>query len=340
MIVDPHRFIENAQPRWLKFEKLLTQMENHPQLWSDYQQAKLFYDDYLEVAADLSQVRSFVFEQAISKHLEHLVARAALQMYPQQRRMAFHPLKWFLCDFPAIFRRHIRLFFLSLAISLVGVIFGIGAILLDPPSKAILIPFPHLEGRPSERVRHEESVLNPHENPVNQSKATFSAQLMTHNTKVSITTMAMGLSYGIGTVILLFYNGLILGAVAIDYIVDGQILFLLGWLLPHGVIEIPAIILAGQTGLILAWAMLDRRREGNLGERLRFCIRDVASLIGGVAVMLIWAGFIEAFLSQYHEPVLPYWIKIFFGICELTGLIAFLSLGGRNDQHLEEATSL
>jgi uncharacterized membrane protein SpoIIM required for sporulation len=340
VIVDPHRFIENAQPRWRAFEVVLTQMENNPQGSSDIQRAKSFYNDYLEIASDLSQVRSFVFDRGISTHLESLVARAALQMYPQERRTPFRPLKWFLSDFPSTFRRHFNLFLLSVGITFVGVIFGMGAITLDPPSKAVLIPFSHLNGRPSERVKHEESVLNPHDHRVDQSKARFSAQLMTHNTKVSITTMAMGLSYGIGTVILLFYNGLILGAVAIDYIADGQSIFLLGWLLPHGVIEIPAILLAGQTGLILAWAMIDRRREGSLGERLRHSIRDVATLIGGVAIMLVWAGLIEAFLSQYHEPILPYWVKILFGICELIGLGAFLLLGGRKDKEAKRGAVL
>ena len=53
--------------------------------------------------------------------------------------------------------------------------------------------------------------------------------------------MALGMSYGVGTFTLLFYNGVILGGVFQDYIAAGETKFLLGWLLPHGVIEIPAI---------------------------------------------------------------------------------------------------
>ena len=41
--------------------------------------------------------------------------------------------------------------------------------------------------------------------------------------------------------------------------------------------------------------------------------------------MLIWAGLIEAFFSQWHEPVMPYALKIAFGLVELTLLILFLS---------------
>ncbi len=45
--------------------------------------------------------------------------------------------------------------------------------------------------------------------------------------------------------------------------------------------------------------------------------------------MLIWAGIVEAFVSQYHQPVLPYALKIGFGVCELAGLTAFLTWAGR-----------
>ena len=65
-------------------------------------------------------------------------------------------------------------------------------------------------------------------------------------------TMALGMTWGVGTLIMLFYNGVILGAVSADYILGGQGVFLAGWLLPHGSIEIPSILLGGQAGFILA----------------------------------------------------------------------------------------
>ena len=60
---------------------------------------------------------------------------------------------------------------------------------------------------------------------------------------------------------MLFYNGVILGAVTVDYIRAGETKFLLGWLMPHGVIEIPAILIAGQAGLLLAFALIGRGRR-------------------------------------------------------------------------------
>jgi uncharacterized membrane protein SpoIIM required for sporulation len=106
----------------------------------------------------------------------------------------------------------------------------------------------------------------------------------------------------------------------------------MGWLMPHGVIEIPAILIAGQAGLILAKALVGWGERITMAGRLRAVAPDLVTLIFGVALMLIWAGFIEAFLSQYHQPVIPYWAKIAFGAVELVLLILFLAKSGRGSE--------
>jgi len=168
-------------------------------------------------------------------------------------------------------------------------------------------------------------------------KTTFSTFLMTHNTKVSILTLALGMTWGVGTLLMLFYNGVILGAVTADYLLAGQGRFLVGWLLPHGSFEIPAILIAGQAGLLLGRTLLGRGDRHPLRTRLRAVSRDLVTLIGGVAVLLVWAGFVEAFFSQYHEPLLPYALKITFGVIELTLLSLFLAKAGAHAGPAPEA---
>ena len=140
---------------------------------------------------------------------------------------------------------------------------------------------------------------------------------------------ALGATWGLGSLIILFQNGLMLGAVSVDYILAGESKFLVGWLLPHGSFEIPAICLAGQAGLVLTGAMIGWRKSLSFLERLRAVYNDLMILLFGVSLMLVWAGFVESFLSQYHEPVLPYELKITFGCVELVLLICFLSFSGR-----------
>ena len=115
------------------------------------------------------------------------------------------------------------------------------------------MPFDDLRVTPSQRVARERELKGKN---LAGHKGEFSASLMTHNIQVALMAVALGLTFGFGSVSLLFYNGVILGAVAIDYVHDGQGIFLLGWLLPHGVIEIPAIVVGGQTGFVLAYALI------------------------------------------------------------------------------------
>ena len=55
-----------------------------------------------------------------------------------------------------------------------------------------------------------------------------------------------------------------------------------------------------------------------------------------LAIMLVWAGIIESFLSQHHQPVIPYSLKIIFGLVQLAALAAFLGLSGRRGSNCAE----
>ena len=217
---------------------------------------------------------------------------------------------------------------MSVAVTLAGCAFGGLAMALDPEAKPALLPFEHLLQDPAQRVAEEEQATS---DRLAGLKTSFSAFLMTHNIRVSILTLALGMTWGAGTILLLFSNGILLGAVAVDYVRAGQTKFLLGWLLPHGVVEIPAILIAGQAGLMLALALIGWGRRIPLRARLREVSRDLVTLIFGVGLLLVWAGFVEAFLSQYHEPVVPYSVKIAFGLVELVLLSLFLARSGARD---------
>lgn len=327
MIIDLEKFSALERPSWRELEHLLDQMEADPLFRMDLTLARRFHYLYERASADLAKLITFSAEPELRRYLENLVARAYSEIHETRKeRNRFAPMKWFLQTLPQTFRRHVRAFYLSLAITLVGCAFGAFALAFDPESKSVIMPFSHLHGDPAERVAREEAQKRDHMGGV---KTSFSGQLMTHNTQVSIMTLAMGMTWGVGTIISLFYNGVILGAVVLDYVRAGQTQFLLGWLMPHGVIEIPAILIAGQAGLVLANALVGWGRRERLAQRFRAVAPDLVTLIFGVAIMLVWAGIIEAFLSQYHEPVIPYIAKIIFGCIELVLLILFLSRAGR-----------
>ena len=325
MIIDLEQFIAEERPCWNELEALLDRMAADPLTKRELGEIKRFHYLYQRTSSALARLQGLAQEPEIKAYLDALVARAFGEIHQEKKTQRIHPLRWFIRDFPRTFRRHFGTFRFAVLVTLIGCIFGAAALAVDPTSKEVLLPFEHLHGSPSERVAAEENQVS---SKLDGHKSSFASSLMTHNTRVSIFAMALGITWGIGTLILVFYNGVILGAVCFDYLRDGQGEFLLGWLLPHGVIEIPAILIAAQAGLVLAQTLLDRRSGLPLGMRLRRRAADLMTLIGGVAVLLVFAGLVEGFVSQYHKPLLPYGLKIGFGLLELSALVLFLSRGG------------
>jgi uncharacterized membrane protein SpoIIM required for sporulation len=327
VIIDLQRFIRTERPVWNELESVLNRLEADPQLKLTLEEVQRFHDLYERAAASLAKLTTFSSEPATRRYLESLVARAYGEVHEtREKRRKLQPLVWLRRTLPQTFRRQIRAFHLALAITVAGCALGTVATLVDPESRHVTMPFGHDRLKPSQRVHEEEQRTT---DQLTGNRTLFSSQLMTHNTQVSIFTLALGTTWGLGTIILLFYNGISMGAIATDYVTDGQTRFLLGWLLPHGVIEIPAILVAGQAGFVLAKALIGWGDRTPLGTRLRGISRDLITLSIGFALMLVWAGFVEAFLSQYHEPVVPYEAKIAFGALELIALILYLGRSGR-----------
>jgi len=306
---------------------MLDHLEAEPEARMSLEELQRFHELYERAGAGLAKLTTFSSEPQTRRYLEGLVARAYGEIQEtRQRQRRFFPMKWLFGTFPQTFRRHIRAFALTVVITLVGCAFGGLATAFDPESRHVTMPFGHDQMRPSQRVEKEEHRTA---DRLEGNKSTFSAMLITHNIQVSIFALALGMTYAFGTVLLLFYNGVVLGAIAVDYVADGQTSFLLGWLMPHGVIEIPAILVAGQAGLVLAGALIGWGNRASLGARLREVSRDVVTLSIGFALMLVWAGFVEAFLSQYHEPLIPYSAKIAFGAVEAALFCLFLARAGK-----------
>ncbi|MDB5050795.1 MAG: protein of unknown function transrane [Fibrobacteres bacterium] len=334
MIIDLDRFVNREQPRWRELEDLLARLESEPGATLDLQGALRLHHLYQKTGADLAKVKGQSAAPQLVRYLESLVSRAYAEIHEnREKRLRFSPRVFFLSTFPRTFRRHIAAFWLSVLVTLAGAAAGGALVRWDPDAKSVLLPFEHLMGSPAERVAREESSG---QKLANRPKTYFSSYLMTNNIRVSILTLVTGFAWGLGPLVLLFYNGVVLGAVIYDYCAAGQTRFLVGWLLPHGSFEIPAILLAGQAGFLLGVQLLRGSRHGGAGKRLRAAAPDAAVLIGGITAMLVWAGIVEAFFSQYHYPILPYWFKISFGCVELAALILYLGWAGRGGRRADQ----
>ena len=338
MILDLERFQAQARPRWRDLESLLTALESRPDRRLNAAEAEQLQDLYAQTAADLNRVTHGTLAHELRQYLERLVARAYGELYyaPPVRSEIWQPRRWLriFTAFPEAFRRQARYFALAVLITLLGCTLGGLAVHYDPASVDVLLPSDYLRN-PGERVHEEEQGQSRHRDSA-QIEAAFSAQLIKHNIQVALLAAALGVTFGIGTALLLFENGILLGAVAVRYTQQGFGLFMTAWLLPHGVFEIPSILIAGQSGFYLARLLLRRREDRDVRQSMR----EWLVLVAGMAMMLVWAGLMEAFFSQHHAPVLPYWFKVAVAAAELVLLTIYLSMTGRREVATEAATTI
>ena len=325
MILNLERFLARERPYWEQLDRALQRFDSDRFYRPPIEESLTIFDLYQRAAADLARLQEAA-QPELTAYLETLVARAYTQVHTVRRRVRFRPLHWLTRTFPLAFRRQWRAFMLALCMMSLGAGFGVTLLRVDPDAKRVLMPFPHLMTDPAARVKQEEKDKG---KQLAGHQIEFSASLMANNIGVSFTSMAAGMTFGIVTMLIVFSNGLDLGAVAFDYIHAGQLKFLLGWLLPHGVFEIPALLIASQAGFVLAGALIGWQSRLTRADRLRAVSADVFTLAAGSTLLLIWAGLIESFVSQYHEPVIPYEAKIAFGLAELAVLGVFLMRSGR-----------
>lgn len=324
--MDVQRFLRERTPEWQELEAMLGQVEARGMRALGVDGARRFGKLYRAVSADLVRARGAVVDASIEDYLNDLVARAYARIYAgsSERSRAASIASFFALELPRLVRAEWRAMALSAALLFGGAAVGAGAALLDPGAMGVLLPEQHAELTPGERVASDEA-RGPH---AGDRAAEFSSFLFTHNIQVSFLVFALGITFGIGTASVLFYNGVPLGALAVQYHLAGHGLFFWAWILPHGIPELTEIVIAGAAGLVIARGMLlpgDRSRRDALVAEARRAARMV---VGGMP-LLVLAGVIEGTISQIHAPTMPYPAKLAFAAIVGAGMFAWLALAGR-----------
>ncbi len=321
---DVNRFVAERKPDWEELEDALAKVERGGVRGLGIDGAKRFGKLYRAVSSDLIRARTELVDASVVDYLNDLVARSYAQIHAGTGARGHRLLAFFLTEFPRLFRAEWRAITLAAALLLGGG--GLGAVMVavDADALGVLIPEQHQAWTPEERIAQEQE-RGPHSA---DAAAQFSNFLFTHNIQVSFLVFALGVTFGIGSAGVLFYNGVPLGALAMQYHQADQDLFFWAWILPHGIPELTSIFIAGGAGLILGRGLLfpgrRRRRDALAAEG-----RRAARLVVGTMPILVLAGLIEGTISQLHEPTVPYVAKLLFALLVGVGLYAYLLLAGR-----------
>jgi uncharacterized membrane protein SpoIIM required for sporulation len=159
---------------------------------------------------------------------------------------------------------------------------------------------------------------------------------MTNNIAVCFATFALGITGGLGTLYMLFNNGLMIGTIATVCAQYHLSLNLWSFIAAHGALELPSIMLAGAAGLRLASGILFpgmlRRKDS-----LALAGLEAVQLVAGTIPLLTIAGTLEAFLSPTNAPSA---LKFGVGAVLFAGLCLWLSEGGRTPRSDTKAVAM
>jgi len=322
--MDLATFIRQRRPQWRKLENLLTQVEGSGLQTLEDAHAIQFAELYRRTASDLNQAQTYVTGDSTVRYLNDLVARCYLIIYAKNRMDLGGTMRALVHDYPIVFRRHFRQFLLALVLFGAGAVFGFVASYADAAvARGFLLPA-------------EMPMIQPGQEGALQSAghlAGFSGFLFRHNVSVSLVAFALGITFGIGTAWLMFENGIIMGALAAVFVEAGQSRAFLTGILPHGVLEIPACLIGGAGGFLLAQGILRARPWPRLEELARTG-REALWLVAGCIPLLAMAALLEAVVARAPDWYLDSGLKL--SAAALFGLLflAYLLLPGWRKRNL------
>ena len=332
--MDLNQFLRERQPRWQRLTAVLDRVDARGLKGLSPDEADEFFALYRLVSSDLNLVQTRTGNPALVGYLEGLVGRAYANLaVPKPVRPLHFWWRVMRYRFPAVLRAEKGLLALTAIVLLAGTAFGFFATLAAPDTASVFLPPEHLAQTPSERVEQLESEARKGHASVSSADEhlVFTTFLFTHNIRVTVFGFALGFTFGIGTVLILFFNGAMLGSLAALYLGDGKMVFFLAWVGPHGVIELPCVVFGCMAGLMLARAQF-RRDAGSLRAQLRELRPALVDVLVGAATLLVLAGTIEGGFSQINQPTIPYALKIAVAAALLIALLAYaflMPLGAR-----------
>ena len=302
---EQYAIVAEGAERWAAFATLLADAQRRGLRSMTEEEVSAFVARYRELAADLARLRTATRGRDSDAlfYLSRLVAGGHNLLY-RRRAPGLRPAVRFMASaVPAEVRRSWRPIALAAALLFVPAAMSFEAVRRHPDLAPQLVPAELIDRAETGVVRAQrgERGFLPEEMARFRGPVLASA-ITTNNVQVTYVAFALGITAGVGTALALIFNGVAaLGAPLGLYVSKGIADQILGFVAPHGVLELAAICIAGGGGLLLASAILlpgARTRGEALVDEGRRAIR----LIAASTFLLVIAGLLEGNVSPLPWP--------------------------------------
>jgi uncharacterized membrane protein SpoIIM required for sporulation len=321
--VDVDRFISVHRPAWDRLGELAKRGRRGGRRLQPAELDELVRL-YQQVSGHLSHARGNYGDPALVAMLTRLVADANAAIYGARASAADAVRQFVFHAFPGAVWRIRRFVLASAALTLLPALV-VGAWIAT--SDAAL----DASGPEAVRAAYVEEDFEDYYS--SEPAAQFAANVTFNNIQVSVAAFALGILGCVGTAGILVFNGANVGVAGGLFHAVGEAGRFWGLILPHGLLELTAVIVAGGAGLRLGWALIDpgdRSRGRALSEEGRRSVIVILGLVGAFVV----AGLVEGFVTG--SP-LPTPVRVLVGVAVEAAFLTYVWRFGRSAE-AEEAS--
>ncbi len=313
--MDIDRYVAQHRPTWNRLAVLTARAAWNPRRLEPDELDELLRL-YQRTATHLSVVRTRYADEELTAELSQRVAEANSVLYGTRPRTLRAAGRFFTETFPAAVW-HARVFVLW-ATALFVVPAVAMAIWVGNSSEARNVIAPPA-------VREAYIAEDFEEYYASEEASQFASSVFTNNVRVGMTAFALGIAGCVGTAYVLILNGANLGVAAGLFADAGREGYFWGLILPHGLLEITAVFVAGGAGLALGWSLIspgDRPRREALAETGR----RAAVIVLGLVIVFGVAAIIEGFVTGQPWPT---WLRVGIGVLAEALFLIYVAVLGR-----------
>lgn len=314
-------FIKQYRANWKELEQQ-TRVFNKSRSKLSTQNIEKFDRLYQKAAQNLSYSQTYFPNEEVTGYLNQLVTKAHNVLYQTEHSSWKQVRYFFSTKFIGLLLEQWKAVLIAMLLFSLGGLASFLVVANDPMQLHAILPADMAQG-----------IMAPGDLEANANAGAIdgslmSAQLMTNNIQVAILAFAGGLTFGLLTVYLLIYNGIIVGALAGLFWHSGSSYIFWAYIVPHGMIELLAIFIAGGAGLLMGYKLFVPGNLSRIYQLKRHSLRSVQLLLGTIPLFII-AGIIEGFITPADFS-----LQTKYGVALLTviGFLVYLLLGNHNLQ--------
>ncbi|WP_370295632.1 stage II sporulation protein M [Rossellomorea marisflavi] len=306
------QFIKQHRDDWKRLEELVTALQKKKNASSKviHQFNKL----YQKAAQNLSYSQTYFPNEDVTQYLNGLVSKSHNLLYNDQLSSGKQIRRFFSTTFIGLLFEQWKAVIVAMALFLIGGIGAFIAVVDDPLAAYSILPDNMAQTVDPSTIGQVDG---------NVDSPTMSGAIMTNNIQVSFLAFAGGITFGLLTTYVMIYNGILVGALAALYTNAGLTYEFWAYIVPHGMIELTAIFIAGGAGLLMGYKLFV---PGTLsrGYHLKVQAKRSVQLVLGTIPLFVIAGLIEGFITP---SAIPLSLKYGVAIVTVLGLILYVVIG-------------